>query len=179
VRSLRARTCADDLQREETLMTKGRYARQDKMIKEKRIDVYRNREKYPEPTVCGDCKALYTGGRWTWKETTERANKTTCPACRRISDRFPAGTIEMEGEFFDAHREEIINLVRNIEEQQKGEHPLERIMDVTNGGGKTVVTTTGVHVARRIGEALSRSYKGEFSFQYGDGEKTVRVYWSR
>jgi len=50
---------------------------------------------------------------------------------------------------------------------------------MSNGKGTMLVTTTGVHLARRIGEALSRSYKGEFSFQYGDGEKTLRVYWER
>jgi NMD protein affecting ribosome stability and mRNA decay len=160
-------------------MTKGRYARQDKMIKEKRHDVYRDREKLPEPTLCTDCGALFTGGRWTWKETEAEANKATCPACRRIADRLPAGTIEMRGEFFDSNRDEIINLVRNIEKQQKGEHPLERIMEITDSRGRTVVTTTGIHVARRIGEALSRSYKGEFSFQYGDGEKTLRAFWAR
>lgn len=160
-------------------MTKGRYARQDKLIKEKRHDVYRSKEKWPEPTLCGDCGALFTNGRWTWKESVDKANKATCPACRRISDRFPAGTIEMKGDFFDANRDEILNLVRNIEKQQMGEHPLERIMDVTNGQGRTLVTTTGIHIARRIGEALSRSYKGDFSFQYGDGEKTVRVFWQR
>jgi NMD protein affecting ribosome stability and mRNA decay len=160
-------------------MTKGRYARQDKMIKEKCHDVYRNKEKWPEPTLCGGCGALFVNGRWTWKEVPTEVHKATCPACRRIADRFPAGTLEIKGEFFIAHRDEIVNLIHNIEKQQKGEHPMERIMEISNGQGKAVVTTTGVHLARRIGEALSRSYKGDFSFQYGDGEKTLRASWER
>ena len=160
-------------------MTKGRYGRQDKMIKEKRHDVYRSKEKLPEPTLCSGCGALFVGGRWTWKQSSGGENTVSCPACRRIADRFPAGTIEIKGEFFKSNRKEIINLINNIEKQQKEEHPLERIMDITNGRGATVVTTTGIHIARRIGEALNRSYKGEFSFQYGDGEKTVRVSWER
>jgi NMD protein affecting ribosome stability and mRNA decay len=160
-------------------MTKGRYARQDKMIKEKCHDVYRSREKWREPTLCKDCRALFVNGRWTWKETSEETHPATCPACRRIADRFPAGTIEIRGEFFAAHREEVVNLINNVEKQQKADRPLERIMEISNGKGRTLVTTTGVHLARRIGEALSRSYKGNFSFQYGDGEKTLRVYWER
>ena len=160
-------------------MTKGRYGRQDKMIKEKSHDVYRNKEKWPEPTLCSGCGALFVGGRWTWKQSSGGENTASCPACRRIADRFPAGTIEIKGEFFKSNREEIINLINNIEKQQKEDHPLERIMDISNGRGATVVTTTGIHIARRIGEALSRSYKGDFSFQYGDGEKSVRVSWER
>ena len=160
-------------------MTKGRYGRQDKMIKEKRHDVYRSKEKLPEPTLCSGCGALFVGGRWTWKKSSGGEHKAACPACRRIADRFPAGTIEIKGEFFKGNREEILNLISNIEKQQKEDHPLERIMDISNGRGATVVTTTGIHIARRIGEALNRSYKGDFSFQYGDGEKTVRVSWER
>lgn len=160
-------------------MTKGRYDRQDRMIKEKRHDVYRSREKWPEPTLCKDCGAVFVNGRWTWKEPASVGNKATCPACRRIADRFPAGTIEIKGDFFSLHREEIFNLVRNVEKNHKAEHPMERIMAISNGRGKTMVTTTGIHLARRIGEALCRSYKGEYSLQYGDGEETLRIYWER
>lgn len=160
-------------------MTKGRYARQDRMIKEKRHDVYRSKEKRREPTLCEGCGALFVNGRWTWKETSERVHHATCPACRRIADRLPAGTIEIRGDFFSVHREEVVNLIHNVEKQQKADHPMERIMEMSNGKGVTQVTTTGVHLARRIGEALSRSYKGDYSFQYGDGEKTLRVYWER
>jgi len=42
-----------------------------------------------------------------------------------------------------------------------------------------VNTTTGVHIARRIGESLSRACQGDYSFQYGDAEKIIRVFWSR
>lgn len=160
-------------------MTKGRYARQDRMIREKRHDVYRSTGKTPEPTCCSGCGAIFADGRWTWGKIDGPARKSTCPACRRTLDRLPAGTLEIKGEFFNKHREEILNLVHNVEKQQKGEHPLERIMEISNGRKKTVVTTTGIHVARRIGEALARSYKGTFSFQYGDGEKTIRVFWER
>ena len=86
-------------------MREGRHARQDRLIKEKRHDVYRSREKLPEPTICCDCGALYAGGRWTWGSTREKCHSVTCPACRRIADRFPAGTMELKGEFLSSHRE--------------------------------------------------------------------------
>ena len=72
-------------------MTKGRYARQDKMIKEKRHDVYRDREKWPEPTLCTGCGALFTNGRWTWKETAEEANKAEKEIARSKSKTLDFG----------------------------------------------------------------------------------------
>jgi hypothetical protein len=95
--------------------------------------------------------------------------RAVCPACRRIADRFPAGRVELSGEFLRDHREEILNLVRNAEDAEKSERPMERIMAITEEAGRALVTTTGIHVARRIGEALSRSYQGELDYRYGDG----------
>ena len=59
------------------------------------------------------------------------------------------------------------------------QHPLERIMAIKDGKDGTIVTTTGIHIARRIGESLARAYNGDFSFQYADDEKSIRVYWQR
>ena len=44
-------------------------------------------------------------------------------------------------------------------------------MAITPESDHTLVTTTGVNIARRIGEAISRSYNGDFSFQYADGKR--------
>ncbi len=160
-------------------MFKGLYERQDRLIKEKRHDVYQEWGKLPEPTLCTECGALFLNGRWSWKKPTRKANKAVCPACRRIADNYPAGRIEIKGEFFNEHREEILNLISNIEKREKEKHPIERIMSVRDEKNYTLVTTTGIHIARRIGEALSRAYKGDYSFQYAEGDKSIRVYWHR
>lgn len=160
-------------------MRKTRNGRQDRLIKEKRHDAYRERGKWREPTLCPQCGALFTNGRWCWGKAPSDAHETLCPACRRILDNLPAGYIELKGEFFQDHYDEILNLTRNVEQQEKNERPLERIMAILNETDHTLVTTTGIHIARRIGEALSRSYNGDFSFQYADGEKSIRVSWQR
>jgi len=46
-------------------MYKGLYERKDRLIKEKRHDVYRERIKCPEPTLCTECGALFLNGRWS------------------------------------------------------------------------------------------------------------------
>jgi hypothetical protein len=56
---------------------------------------------------------------------------------------------------------------------------MERIMAISAKEDHTLVTTTGIHLARRIGEALKHSYQGELDFIYGDAEKSIRVSWSR
>jgi NMD protein affecting ribosome stability and mRNA decay len=138
-----------------------------------------NRTKLPEPTVCDTCNAVFSAGRWTWKEPPAQYNHTVCPACKRCADNYPAGKIKISGDFYHEHHEEILNLIQNIEKQEKSERPLERIMLIRKAKSGTEVTTTGMHIARRIGEALSRAYKGEYSFQYGDGEENIQVSWRR
>jgi hypothetical protein len=160
-------------------MDKGQYGRRDRLVKEKRHDAYREWGKWPEPTACTECGSLFLDGRWSWKPPPADANKVVCPACQRIADDYPAGSVEISGPFFQQNREELLNLVRNEEKLEKGERPMERIISIADEGDHTLVTTTGVHIARRIGEALSRAYQGDFSFQYGDAEKSIRVYWSR
>jgi NMD protein affecting ribosome stability and mRNA decay len=159
-------------------MDKSQYGRMDKLIQEKQHDVYRE-DRGPEPGLCTECGALFVNGRWTWKKTGEVTYKVICPACRRLADNYPAGYIQIKGDFFKNHRDEILNLIRNEEKQEKGEHALERIMSITNENDHTLITTTGVHIARRIGEALHRAFEGDFSFRYADNEMSIRVYWQR
>jgi len=57
--------------------------------------------------------------------------------------------------------------------------PLERIIEIKEEDGKIVVTTTYEHLARRIGEAVHRAYKGDLIIQYPEGWKYARVHWVR
>jgi NMD protein affecting ribosome stability and mRNA decay len=160
-------------------MDKSQYGRRDRLMQEKQHDTYKEGRKWPEPTACTECNAVYIEGRWTWYEPPVKAHKVLCPACQRIADNYPAGTLELKGVFFKKHQEEMQNLIYNEEKLEKGEHPLERIMDISDGKEHTLITTTGIHIARRIGEAISSAYQGDLSFTYGDGEKTIRISWSR
>lgn len=160
-------------------MNKTQFGRKDRLIQEKRHDVYQEEQKWPEPTHCSQCGALFVNGRWSWQEAPPNAYAGICPACRRIADRCPAGYVEITGQFLAGHWVEILNLVTNIEKQEKSAHPLERIMSISAEQDPIRLTTTGLHLARRIGEALSRAYKGDLSCQYADAEATVRISWQR
>lgn len=160
-------------------MDKSQYGRRDRLMQEKVHDTYQERRKLPEPTVCTTCRAVFADGRWTWKEAPEGAYTIVCPACQRIADDFPAGNLAIKGPFFAKRREELLNLIHNTEKQEKEEHPMERIMAIIDEEDYTMITTTGIHLARRIGEALANAYQGDFEFTYGDGEKSIRASWSR
>ena len=50
-------------------------------------------------------------------------------------------------------------------------------MAVQANGEGFVVTTTDPHLARRIGEAVHKAYKGQLEFHYNKQENLLRVTW--
>lgn len=156
-----------------------RSVRRNRMIRERVHDSYKLRRKRPEPTLCPGCGAVFREGRWQWAPAPNAARRETCPACNRIRDGFPAGFVTLDGAFLRSHRDELVQLVRNLEAREKAEHPLQRIIDIAEQNGALVVTTTDIHLARGIGEALHRAYRGELQFHYNEEESLLRVRWSR
>ena len=140
-------------------------------------DTYKWRGKLPEPTVCPECGAIFQKGRWTWGTRPPDAHETTCPACHRIRDAYPAGILSLEGPVFEAHKEEVFNLARHQEAKAKGEHPLSRIIAIKEEGAGAEILTTDTHLPRQIGEALRHAYHGELDFNYGDDSRLVRIHW--
>jgi len=53
------------------------------------------------------------------------------------------------------------------------EHPLKRIMAVEEKDGAMLVTTTDIHLARGIGEALHHAYQGELQYHYNPEQNSV------
>ena len=153
--------------------------RKDRQIEEVRHDPYRERHKPPEAAVCPGCGVVFERGRWQWKARPANAQAHLCPACHRVKDEFPAGHVKLSGAFLAQHRDEILGLARNEEARAKSEHPLERIMQIAEANGEITITTTDLHLPRRIGEALQHAWKGELDVKYSEDEYLVRVHWQR
>ncbi|MEK6735712.1 MAG: BCAM0308 family protein [Pseudomonadota bacterium] len=152
----------------------------DGIFKEYVHDAYKSKGKPLEPTVCPQCGAVFHEGRWQWRHAPLDAHHEICPACHRIHDQYPAGFLTLHGPFFLSHRDEIMHLVHNEENRERIEHPLKRIMavEVEEEDGTTLVTTTDIHLARKIGEAIRHAYQGNLEFHYNPEENLLRVNWA-
>lgn len=136
--------------------------------------------KLPEPTACAHCGASYREGRWTWAPATADAHRTTCPACERTQQDFPAGLVTVTGAFARANRAEILALARNLEEREKAQHPMKRILRVDEQPDALIISTTEMHLARGIGDALHHAYQGRLDYHYPDDPgDLLRVAWER
>jgi NMD protein affecting ribosome stability and mRNA decay len=142
---------------------------------------YQSLEKYPNNTVCGDCGAVFLKGNWRWSAPDKRhdVSMKRCPACRRIRDDYAGGVLTLSGSFVPAHREEILNRVRNVEGRAKREHPLQRIMDIVEKDGEVEIRATSEHLVARLGKALKRDFDGELDLSFGKEEKFARAHWRR
>ena len=90
-----------------------------------------------------------------------------------------AGFVRLGGDFFTQHRGEIVNLVHHIETKAKAEHPLQRIMEIVDEHGAVLVTTTDIHLAHGIGEAVRHAYQGHLESHYNPEENLLRIHWKR
>jgi len=151
----------------------------DRQIDEVVHDPYQERYKPSAPAYCPRCEAIFQNGRWQWGQRNADAHEHVCPACRRIQDHYPAGYVTLSGSFLAEHHTELSGLLSNEEARAKAEHPLERIIEVKKEDQAMIVTTTGTHLARRIGEAVQHAWKGELELKYSPNEYLVRVYWKR
>ena len=126
--------------------------------------------------LCEHCGVVLQGGRWSWIDPPpEGARRGSCPACTRIRERKPAGTIRLRGEDFATHQEEIAGLARNQEELERPEHPLERMIQVQATPDGLILTTTGVHLARRIANGLERRFHRQARIRYPGQPETVHI----
>ncbi|MFZ4537145.1 BCAM0308 family protein [Propionivibrio sp.] len=165
------------------LQRRFKSVRRNQLIEDSEHDSYRLQQKPAEPSVCPDCGAIFHAGRWQWGNRQPESAEVVCPACLRIRDQFPAGYLHIRGAFFSAHRGEILSLLQHHAERVREEHALARIINIKDEDeGREdgiLVTTTDIHLARTLGEALHHAYKGDLDFHYNEAETLLRIHWRR
>jgi hypothetical protein len=142
-----------------------------------------------EPAVCEECRAVYANRRWTAPGTAPEDKKhehwrpakmTVCPACQQKRTGEPRGFVYLDGAFFDAHAEEVEQLVHNESERAAEDNPLARILEWKRGEDhKLTVTTTTEHLAQRLGHALEKAFSGSAKYDFSHENKLARVTWQR
>ena len=153
--------------------------RRDRLVQPHDHDPYRPKGKLADPTGCPECGAAFREGRWTWRTAPAGSPQTTCPACRRIRDDYPGGYLALEGDFLREHEAELRALVLHVEERERGEHPLKRVMAIREQDDGLLVTTTDAQLAHAIATAVHNAYQGELETRWADDENLLRATWRR
>lgn len=143
------------------------------------IDPYQRQSKLHEPTACPQCKAVYHDGAWRWAARPAEAAEALCPACRRTIENQPAGIVTLSGPVVGQHTAELLHLIRHQEDLEKDDHPMNRIIAIDQKPGEITVTTTDIHLPRRIGEAVRHAFHGNLDLRYDEDNYFVRATWSR
>jgi hypothetical protein len=158
----------------------GRFHRYGaRVFDDTRHDPYQPPGKYAGPTRCATCGAVYQRGRWQWITAPASSTSATCPACRRAHDHLPAGRLTLQGPYVALHRSELVRLARGEERHERVEHALHRIIDVDERSDIVDITTTDIHLPRRIGEAVKRAHDGDLTISFAKDAYEIRVHWQR
>ena len=105
--------------------------RRDQLLQDESHDPTKTKKRLADPTVCPGCGATYLNGRWTWRQGPVDAPRQLCSACQRTRDDYPAGHVTVRGRFALEHRDKILRTVRNAEAREKEDHPINRIMTIS------------------------------------------------
>ncbi|MBV2131376.1 ATPase [Pseudomonas sp. MAP12] len=161
-------------------MDKHQQGHKDTLLQPQHHDRDKEHQHLAGTAHCTGCGAYFHAGRWSWqREAGSHPEDITCPACRRIAENDAAGNVILSGGFVQAHRDDLLHLIRNTEESESKEHPLERLIGISEEDNKVMVATTGTHLANRIGHALEAAYDGEVSYTYTENETHLDVNWQR
>jgi hypothetical protein len=145
------------------------------------LDPYELQQKPANGTSCPQCGVVFRDGRWEWSSQSHAQHvfEELCAACRRTNEKFPAGIVKLKGPFAREHRNELLSMARNQEEIEKKEHPLNRIMSIEEDAESLTINTTDIHLPRRIGETIKRTWRGKLDVDFEENGYFVRVNWSR
>jgi NMD protein affecting ribosome stability and mRNA decay len=157
----------------------------------KRVDHDAGRHRPPKTApglqVCPSCGAAYVNRRWVQAgQSARHASRTVvprsvlCPGCRMAAEGTWRGEVRMSGSFLSAHRPEVERLLRNEAARAGEDNPTGRITRwMSDGPDALTVRTTSEHLAKRLGQALHKAFRGRVRYQFSHENKFAHVLWSR
>ncbi|MDH5641060.1 MAG: BCAM0308 family protein [Nitrospira sp.] len=166
-----------------TKLTK-RYDTSYKKKEHPQHDPYAMRKAPKGPAICRKCLAIYADKRWHFDEVraaklaaSPRTQKLVCPACQKVKDDYPEGTVTLKWSSLPDYEDEIRGLIANVEKRALSVNPLDRVMKIVKRKKDLEVQTTKDRLAQRLGRALVRSYKGKAAYMWAHRDMMLRVTW--
>ncbi|MGE3273754.1 MAG: BCAM0308 family protein [Vicinamibacterales bacterium] len=141
-----------------------------------------------EPRVCDRCGATYAGRRWalppgSYERVLDLKPRTggvvLCPGCRRVDAGVAGGYLTLSGTFVTAHADELLALLRHEAAHALEDNPTARVMSWSRSARQIRLTTTGPHLAQRLGRAVARAYAGAARYDFSHENQLARVSWQR
>lgn len=137
--------------------------------------------------ICPNCESVFFDKAWHHsleedaKHLTDRKNIRfkICPACRMEKDRTFEGelVISLSKEKL-AEKNEIINVIKNSDEQARAHDPMDRILWIEYKGNEIRVLTSENQLAVRMGKKLESAFKGgSLEIKHSHEEDVIRAFW--
>lgn len=134
---------------------------------------------------CLGCGAVYYDKHWHTNKkyaailkNQKAIKKELCPECKNAKNENFEGEILLKN--LSKEKEEILNLVRNIEKRAKKRDPEDRIIKIEDKGKTVRILTTENQLAVSIGKQIDRAFKGgELKIKWSEKDALVRVIWTQ
>ena len=110
--------------------------------------------------------------------SSEGGEKALCAACRRVNNNLLAGVVELHGIFWMVPNGRDCPSGAPSRGCRKREHPLNSIIGIEQEDEAIVITTTDIHLPRRIGAAVKRAFHGRLEEDFDDAGYFARVTWT-
>ena len=135
--------------------------------------------------LCPKCHAVFDGEKWgydlevydQWKK--KGAKQFLCPGCERIERRRVDGVVSLQGDFIKEHKNEAMNLIKNVAEKKRRKNVAARIFRIEEKKDRIQVETTDRSLAERIGKEFEKAFSGSLDISWLKSEDFVRVNWQR
>ena len=137
--------------------------------------------------ICPDCSCVFFEKAWhhSLEEDAKHLKEfkglkfKVCPADRMKKNKIFEGEviIELSKEKL-GEKKEVLNAVKNSDEQARAHDPMDRILWIEEKGGEIRIFTSENQLAVRIGKKLKSSFKGgTLKIKHSHEEDVMRVYW--
>ncbi len=130
---------------------------------------------------CPRCKKIYLHNKWVKDTITDlyliKTELAYCNKCLgKTFDNF-VGSIEIYDKKLDEHKEQIIELARQVERELEDAPPFEKIIQIIEKNDILFIFTNTTRLAREIGRRLRQELQGGIQYEWFERNQYLRVKW--
>jgi hypothetical protein len=131
--------------------------------------------------TCPKCKKIFLKGKWV-KDTisdlyTIKPELAYCNKCiKKVYENY-IGTVEIRAKDVKEHKEDYLELAREVERELEDPKPFEKIHKVEEREGVLIIRTNTTRLAQEIGKRLRLEFQGGIQYQWMERNQYLNVIW--